>query len=221
MRIGVGIFAKTIGHSGVKTRLAEGIGTKLAEEFYSLSVKSVEDVVANFSKAQDDEVSVYWAMPSGRSDISTMGLGLGAAMYKVANRILIDCDAYIIIGTDIPQISLSTLTTTVDCLKSTLKKMVFGPSMDGGFYLMAGTHVPSLELMESVQYSQGDTLEQLLKLLKADGAKYTLIEELSDVDIVDDLIILKNWLDDKLKNNSVLLESQKSILEWLIKRNLA
>ena len=37
MRIGIGIFAKTIGKSKVKTRLAESIGVDKAEEFYRLS----------------------------------------------------------------------------------------------------------------------------------------------------------------------------------------
>ena len=224
MRIGIGIFAKTIGHSMVKTRLAEAIGQKAAEEFYGLCVKAVEEVVTSYSNTLNvmtDELKIYWARPSGRYDISTRGLSLGVAMYKVASRILVDCDAYIIIGTDIPQMTQATLNQTMDNLKSSPLNLVFGPSIDGGFYLLAGTYAPALKLMENVQYSQADTLEQFLNLLHADSIKHTLIEELSDVDVVEDFIHLRDYLSNKSENSNDLLESQKSILQWLIKRNLS
>lgn len=221
MKIGIGIFAKTIGHSKVKTRLAEGIGQKLAEEFYSLSVKAVEEGVTKYSSSSYNEVEIYWARPSGSYDISTKGLGLGAAMHKVAKHILKECDAYLIIGTDTPQISEETIDSVLAILKENNEKMVFGPSFDGGFYLMAGTIVPKLEIMESVRYSQEDTLEQLLKLLDTDDKEYTLITELSDVDIVDDLKNIRSHLESRVARNDNLLESQKSILEWLNIKNLA
>lgn len=218
MKIGIGIFAKTIGHSKVKTRLAEGIGQKLAEDFYSLSVKAVDEVITNYSKSPYNEVKIYWARPSGKYDISTRGLGLGAAMHKVATHILKECDAYILIGTDTPQISQRTIDSAISILIKNHEKIVLGPSCDGGFYLMAGTIIPSLEIMESVQYSKEDTLKQLLCLIRDDNAKYSLIEELSDVDIVEDLKYLRKYLEDSLVRNNTLLESQLSILNWLIKR---
>lgn len=220
MKIGIGIFAKTIGHSRVKTRLAQGIGQKMAEDFYSLSVRAVEEVVTSYASTTNDEFSIYWARPSGIYDICTKGLGLGAAMHKVATQILKDCDAYIIIGTDTPQISQRTIDSVINILINNHDKMVLGPSCDGGFYLLAGTMVPMMEIMESVQYSKSDTLNQLLSLLREDNVAYSLIEELSDVDIVEDLKLLRKYLEDRLVLNETLLESQHSILNWLIKRNL-
>lgn len=220
MKIGIGIFAKTIGLSRVKTRLAEGMGQKLAEEFYILSVKAVEEVVTNYSKTSNDEIVIYWARPSGKYDISTRGLGLGTAMYKVANHILKECDAYIIIGTDTPQISEKTFYTAINSIIDNHEIIVFGPSLDGGFYLMASTKVPSKLILDSVSYSQGDTLEQLLELLKAEGNEFAFIKELSDVDIVEDLKHLRKYLEDRKGNNDILLESQESILDWLKKRKL-
>lgn len=221
MKIGIGIFAKTIGHSKVKTRLAEGIGQKLAEEFYSLSVKAVEEVVTKYSLSSNNEVVIYWARPSGNYDICTKGLGLGAAIYKVAKQILKECDVYLIFGTDTPQISGETIDSALTILKENTEKMVLGPSFDGGFYLIAGTIVPSLEIMESVRYSQEDTLEQLLKFLGKDDKEYALITELSDVDVVDDLKNIRSYLEKELASNDNLLESQKFILEWLNIKNLA
>lgn len=220
MKIGIGIFAKTIGHSSVKTRLAEGIGQKMAEDFYSLSVRAVEEVVTSYASTTNDQLSIYWARPSGIYDICTKGLGLGAAMHKVATQILKDCDAYIIIGTDTPQISQRTIDSVINILINNHDKMVLGPSCDGGFYLLAGTMVPMMEILESVQYSKSDTLNQLLSLLREDNVAYSLIEELSDVDIVEDLKLLRKYLEDRLVLNETLLESQHSILNWLIKRNL-
>lgn len=221
MKIGIGIFAKTIGHSKVKTRLADAIGQKLAEEFYSLSVNAVEEVVTKYSMSSLNEIEIYWARPSGNYDLCTKGLGLGAAIHKVAKQILKECDAYIIIGTDTPQISGETIDSVLVILKENNGKMVFGPSYDGGFYLMAGTILPILEIMESVRYSQEDTLEQLLKFIDIDDKKYSLIKELSDVDVVDDLKNIRIYLEKELANNDNLLESQKFILEWLNIKNLA
>jgi hypothetical protein len=197
------------------------MGQKTAEEFYSLSVKAVEEVVTRYSSNQDDEVNVYWARPSGSYDICTKGLSLGAAMHKVARQILKDNDAYVLIGTDTPQISKKTFNSTLSLLKENKMKIIFGPSRDGGFYLMAGTYTPNQKIMESVSYSQEDTLEQLLLLLKTNGEEWFLIEELSDVDVVDDLKFLHSDLVNKEVNNDDFLPSQKSMLEWLIKRNLA
>ena len=179
MKIGIGIFAKTIGHSRVKTRLAEGIGQKLAEEFYSLSVKAVEEVVIRYLSTQKyNAVEIYWARPSGKYDICTKGLGLGAAMHKVAKHILKECEAYVLIGTDTPQISGETIDTVLTFMKEDNGRLIFGPSRDGGFYLMAGTNIPTLDIMESVTYSQEDTLEQLLKLIDTDNDMCTWYESI-------------------------------------------
>lgn len=220
MKIGIGIFAKTIGHSRVKTRLAAGIGQKQAEEFYSLSVKAVEEVVKRYPLTQNHEIIAYWARPSGKYDISTRGLSLGTAMHKVATKILDDCDAYILIGTDTPQISQRTIDEVIGNLTKNHKRIIFGPSSDGGFYLMAGSFVPSIDIMVNVKYSQDDTLKQLLSYLKDDNIEYIIIEELADVDVIDDLANLRKYLEDKVYNNEDLLESQHQILKWLIKRNL-
>lgn len=220
MKIGIGIFAKTIGHSRVKTRLAEDIGQKMAEDFYSLSVRAVEEVVTRYASITDEQFKIYWARPSGIYDICTKGLGLGAAMHKVATQILKECDEYILIGTDTPQISPETFDSAIDVIMKDRERIVFGPSCDGGFYLMAGTMIPTLEIMESVQYSKDDTLKQLLSLLREANITYSFIEELSDVDIVEDLKLLRKYLENRLVFNETLLESQQSILNWLIKRNL-
>lgn len=215
MKIGIGIFAKTIGHSRVKTRLAESIGQHLAEDFYGLSVKTVEEVVEDFCKKTKDQVSIYWARPYGKCEISTRGLSLGASMYKVAQSILNECDAYLLIGTDIPQLNTDILNTAVSTLKNNSNRIVFGPSLDGGFYLMAGDYMPTLKLMESVEYSKSSTLEDLLNALNHEGIEYSFIDSLSDVDVVSDLSLLLNYLE----NRNDLLGTQKNILRWL--RNLA
>lgn len=220
MKIGIGIFAKTIGHSRIKTRLAENIGQRMAEEFYSLSVKAVKEVVGNYASTAKDEVSIYWARPSGRYDICTRGLGLGAAMHKVSRQIIKENDIYILIGTDTPQISVETFNGVSGLLRENKESLIFGPSLDGGFYLMAGSKVPDSQTMDSVSYSQSDTLDQLLNLLNTEGQECLLIETLSDVDVVDDLKFLHENLIEKFADHEELLESQKAILDWLMKKNL-
>ena len=45
MKCAIAIFAKTIGLSPVKTRLAVSIGQDKAEQFYRLSIACIEDVL--------------------------------------------------------------------------------------------------------------------------------------------------------------------------------
>ncbi|MDD2371075.1 MAG: DUF2064 domain-containing protein [Firmicutes bacterium] len=215
MKIGIGIFAKTIGYSKVKTRLAESIGQHLAEDFYGLSIKAVKEVINDFSKKSEDQVFIYWARPYGKCEIRTRGLSLGASMYKVARCILNECDAYLLIGTDIPQINTDILNTAVSTLKNNTNKIIFGPSLDGGFYLLAGNHIPNLKLIESIEYSKSNTLEELTKAFKNEEIKYCFIDSLSDVDVAEDLPLLVKYLE----NRNDLLETQKNILKWL--KNLA
>ncbi len=211
MNIGIGIFSKTTGKSQVKTRLAQSIGKKMAEDFYNLSIKSVEEVIHLFCDQNENNIKIYWARPNGEYDISTSNLNLGASMHKVAKTILEENDAYMLIGTDIPQLNTSILNNAVKTLQDNLKSLTFGPCLDGGFYLMSGLFIPSLELMESIEYSQNTTLEELLTELKDENIDYKLIESLSDVDIVDDLPLLL----EQLENQKDLLLNQNIMLKWL------
>ena len=60
------VFAKTIGLSSVKTRLAAGVGKEAAERFYELSLKAVEDialVVKEESKMVVPDSDLYGGAP--------------------------------------------------------------------------------------------------------------------------------------------------------------
>ena len=132
-------------------------------------------------------------------------------MYKVASQILTECDAYILLGSDLPQIDEVILESAIQKIKSVDDKIVFGPSFDGGFYLMAGTIVPSISIMQGTPYSQDNTLTSLIKELDKIGVGYELLVIMSDVDVVEDLQILSCYL----KNMVKLHETQKDILKWL------
>lgn len=58
----IGIFAKTIGLSSVKTRLAADIGVKNAEAFYALSVDCVQEAILAAQDAASDAVAVTWTV---------------------------------------------------------------------------------------------------------------------------------------------------------------
>jgi len=61
MKIGIGIFAKTIGLTPVKTRLAKVIGSKKAEAFFALSLDVVEETMTSLVSV-NSAINPYWVL---------------------------------------------------------------------------------------------------------------------------------------------------------------
>jgi hypothetical protein len=66
-RIALAIFAKTLGVSSVKTRLANEIGVQLAEEFYALSVAAIKEVATVTHRMSEGEIVPHWALAEEQS----------------------------------------------------------------------------------------------------------------------------------------------------------
>lgn len=221
MSIGVAIFAKTIGLSPVKTRLAKGVGKTIAEEFYRKSVNAIEELMIDLQASVKEEIIPYWALAEEEGIFYdrwksfearwTGEGGLGERQFYMTDLLLKKHDKVIIIGTDSPQFESETIIETINKLDKNPDRCVIGPALDGGFYLFALSKLISKEIWTSVTYSKEDTLKQLLSNLDSKNLGYDFLKYMSDVDQVEDLENVYKSLN-LIKRPSY---SQSKLSEWI------
>lgn len=222
MSTAIAIFAKTIGLSPVKTRLAKDIGSYQAEKFYSLSVNVIEELLIKLKKQSNNQIIPYWALAEESGvlnsrwkefDVIWTGEGgLGMRMFNVSKELLKKHDKVIMIGTDSPQFEAETILRAIDKLSRNPHDSIIGPAFDGGFYLFGSTKLIEENIWTSVTYSREDTLEQLLLKLDKRNISYSFTKKMSDVDEIQDLKCLYEALH-SLKNRQT--QHQKRLMKWL------
>lgn len=222
MSTAVAVFAKTIGLSPVKTRLAKGIGQYRAEEFYNLSVNAIEELLLTLQVKSQTKIVPYWSLAEKNGALDTRwnkfesvwtGEGdLGKRMFNVHEKLLEKYDKVIIIGTDSPQLEEEIILEAINNLNKEPEKCVIGPACDGGFYLFGCTNLVKEDIWTSVTYSKEDTLEQLLSKLDNENILYSFIKRMNDVDELKDLENLYRSLS-LMKDR--LTRSQKKLIDWL------
>ncbi len=226
MKIAIAVFAKTIGLSPVKTRLAADIGQEKAETFYQMSVTCVQEIL-EAAVIQNPKIFPHWVLAEEdaptRSEWNTFPAlwtgegGLGERLSNVSHELFKNYDVVILIGTDSPQMSAKRLLQTVLTLEVNPGLIhVAGPARDGGFWLW-GSHKPMpLEVWKSVTYSADTTLEELVKATNDYGHNVHIDHKMQDVDVLENLITLQKELEQK---SNILLPAQIVLLKWLQARS--
>ena len=177
----------------VKTRLAGQIGTTAAARWFrtqSLSLlRRIEDprwqTVLAVSPDRDGFASRVWPahlprVPQGRGD-------LGQRMARILG--LLPPGPVCIIGADIPDISRLHVARAFDALGG--NDAVFGPAMDGGYWLVGLKRVSPAppDLFKNVRWSTEHALADSAATLP--GHRIAYVDRLQDVDTHDDLDRLK------------------------------
>ncbi|MBT8303933.1 MAG: TIGR04282 family arsenosugar biosynthesis glycosyltransferase [Bacteroidia bacterium] len=182
------VFVKNIKLGKVKTRLAETIGDRAAIEVYSELVdvtrKAIENVNADiriyFSESLEngDWQEYYKAVQKGED--------LGERMRNAFEDGLIDgYESIVLIGSDLPEIDQEHITAGLNALNN--KEIVFGPAIDGGYYLVGLSSLHD-ELFKNKPWSQSSLLEVTLKELDDKKISYELLKPLNDIDTYEDLV---------------------------------
>lgn len=113
------------------------------------------------------------------------GETLGDRMYGAITAVLEKgYDLCILIGSDIPEIKKNDMETAFRLLEQ--KDVVFGPTKDGGYYLVGMTK-PRKEVFEIESYGHGSVFSDTLKRLEGSGLKTACIRSLSDLDTREDV----------------------------------
>ena len=92
----------------------------------------------------------------------------------------------LVIGADIPSISIDEISECINSLNE--YDCVFGPSKDGGFYLV-GTKANADFIFENLNM---DTIliNSLIAICRKNKISYKLIRELKDIDCEKDLLFI-------------------------------
>jgi glycosyltransferase A (GT-A) superfamily protein (DUF2064 family) len=92
----------------------------------------------------------------------------------------------VIIGTDSPDLPLAFIREAFTRLDDGEADAVFGPSEDGGYYLLALKRLHH-ELFRDIQWSSNGVLQESLAKARAAGISYSLLPRWYDVDTAADL----------------------------------
>ena len=95
----------------------------------------------------------------------------------------------LLIASDTPQVTGSLLTECAQALLET--DVVFGLARDGGWWVLGVTDPAMAGCLHTIPTSRSDTGPATLEALRANGLAVTLAAELSDVDTVDDVEIVR------------------------------
>lgn len=193
-RKGLIIFAREPLPGKVKTRLAASIGDAAAAGLYEAML---QDVLAISRKIKDVETMVFW-------DCEESGLQPLADRYRCSSRRQADGDLgqrmqaaftdmfdngfeqCCIIGSDIPDLPSDYIKEAFDLLTAEKADSIFGPSADGGYYLLGLTLVIP-QLFTNIKWSTPLVLRQSLEAAREAGATTALLPVWHDIDTREDL----------------------------------
>lgn len=193
------VFAKAPREGQVKTRLAANLGTIGALDVYR---RMAEGLWSDWRSAQKRGVFHLWlsfdppeAEPEVRAWLEgadrylpqvpgNLGQRLGDAL---ASAFRAGYKEVAVVGTDAPAVTSARVTEGFSKLEEGW--VVLGPTLDGGFYLMALRQpLPDLgALLEGVPWSSSETLASLIQGVTASGLDVHLLQEARDIDTVEDL----------------------------------
>lgn len=113
------------------------------------------------------------------------GEGLGNRMLSAIREVLAEgYDTCLLTGTDVPELQAGDLTAAVEKLHR--KDVVFGPTRDGGYYLV-GMKKAYEEVFDGQTYGHGSVLKNTTAYLKERHISAGYTRTLQDMDVASDL----------------------------------
>ncbi len=193
------VFAKAPRAGRVKTRLAAGLGPEGALRIYR---RMAEGIWGALREAQARGAFALWLCfdpPEAESEIRSwlegadrylpqtqgnLGRRLAIALTSASTE---GYEKVAVIGTDAPAATPARIHEAFS--KLVHGRVVFGPALDGGFYLMAvAPPVVGMEdLLEETPWSSSDTLAAIVGGVRGLGLGVVLIPEALDIDTLEDL----------------------------------
>jgi rSAM/selenodomain-associated transferase 1 len=181
------IFVKNIVLGKVKTRLAKTIGNTGAFNIYKqlFDITLKESIKVNCTRHiyfSDVIINAPW--PNDAKFVQS-GSDLGIRMSNAFKHGFEQgFEEIILIGSDLPEISQNIINSGFKALVQ--NKTVFGPALDGGYYLVGMTEfIPDIFLNK--RWSQPQLLKETLKELTSLKISSGEITPLNDIDNLDDL----------------------------------
>ncbi|MFQ5903698.1 MAG: TIGR04282 family arsenosugar biosynthesis glycosyltransferase [Candidatus Binatia bacterium] len=188
------VMAKAPLVGSVKTRLCPSLTQAEAAAFYECLL---EDTVSQLWKFRASDFWIAFA-PEGEEYfrrrfmkgidlLAQRGRDLGERLHHVfVDLFHKGYEEIVVVGSDSPAISLSTIAQTYEQLRGEGCDVVLGPSSDGGYYAI-GLKRPLAELFHQIPWSTQDTLKSTLERVRELGLKVELLPPAYDIDVEEDL----------------------------------
>lgn len=188
------IMAKTPHAGEVKTRLQPPLNRRQAAD---VAGALLSESVRRFSNSWSGPVEL-WIWPDRKHPlvddlVQRHGVALfdqargnlGAKMQAALDRGLRNGCPSAVIGADIPHVDPEVVTAAERLLNT--GRAVYGPSSDGGFWLLGLTR-PVADVFAGVSWSSDNTGSQTLSRARSLGIDFEMVgEAVRDIDTIDDL----------------------------------
>lgn len=190
------IFVKNPLLGKVKTRLAAAIGDEKALEVYLqlLDITRSECLKTACTRNifySDEITDDAWDNDHFNKFVQ-QGNDLGERMNNAFEQVFaLGAKKAMIIGSDCPQLSSKLLEEAFSCLDE--KDAIIGPATDGGYYLL-GMKKPRPYLFENKEWSTDSVFASTISDFEANRISFHQLQELSDLDTINDLDLLKSHL---------------------------
>jgi rSAM/selenodomain-associated transferase 1 len=201
------VMAKAPVAGQVKTRLrpaftaeaaAELARALLVDQLHHLQELHATDCYLVFAPEEGRRLMEELAPPCFRL-FSQQGDDLGSRMEGIFSRLFDMGHKHIVlIGGDLPPLPLRYFAEAYAFLKSGKKRVVLGPSHDGGYYLV-GCNQATPEIFRGMSWSHDDVLAQTRDKLMAMKVDHHLLPVWFDIDTPDDLDYFRSRLDASLR----------------------
>jgi uncharacterized protein len=179
----------------VKTRLVPPLKHEQAAELYRALLLDQLDHLAQLNSADlyvaftpvDAAPLMVSLLPVGFRCFPQRGDDLGERMNEVfiELRRRAHCNL-IVIGSDLPAVPLNFFEDAFRLLAGGKKRVVLGPSRDGGYYLI-GLNQPTSEIFQDMTWSHDRVLAQTTERLARLEIDFALLPIWSDLDTLEDL----------------------------------
>lgn len=189
------VVAKTPQPGEVKTRLLTKLTPAEATDLYSCFIR---DRIREISRLQGVDLAIaftpaaskpYFArfLSNGFQLFAQQGKDLGERLHNIFVRKLSQgYQAVTIIDSDTPDLPRTLVAQAFEWLASESVDAVFGPCVDGGYYLV-GLRQAQVELFSDIPWSTARVLPLSLQKAAALGLRTRLLPQWNDLDTVDDL----------------------------------
>jgi rSAM/selenodomain-associated transferase 1 len=179
------VFVKNAVPGKVKTRLAKTIGNEEALKVYLQLLQITKEEVSKLETSKeiwyawditDDDI---WSEPVFSKKVQIEG-DLGEKMKDAFRRSFESGDEKVVlIGSDCPTLNSKILNQAFFELNT--NDVVFGPSEDGGYYLI-GMNSYKPEVLEDIEWSTVRVMEQTERKAQENRIKLKKLETLNDID---------------------------------------
>jgi rSAM/selenodomain-associated transferase 1 len=179
----------------VKTRLMPALDEKQAAELYRallmdqlehLTALSIADLYVAFTPGEAIQMIENLA-PARYHCFAQSGGDLGDRMQEVLAELRRHGHRNtIVLGSDLPPVPLTALQEAFNRLSADRKRVVLGPTQDGGYYLI-GMNQPIPELFRGMSWSHQRVLADTTEKLRQLGIDFCLLLEWFDVDTAEDI----------------------------------